>query len=94
MHFPRSTKPMALDSPENIPGLTERIYTAHRTLRLRRRTTGETSSWRAKPDKAHKVLQGFSPSPRRDIQVAVDLENLGIEVHVEVSTVTTSAECF
>jgi hypothetical protein len=42
-----------------------------------------TSSWRAKPDKAHKVLQGFSPSPRRDIQVAVDLENLGIEVHVE-----------
>jgi hypothetical protein len=34
-------KPMALDSPENIPGLTERIYIAHRTMRLRRRTTGE-----------------------------------------------------
>jgi hypothetical protein len=41
MHYLRSTKPMALDSPENIPGLAERIYIAHRTMRFRRRTTGE-----------------------------------------------------
>jgi hypothetical protein len=50
-----------------------------------------TSSWRANPDKAHKVVQGFSPSQRRDIQVVVHLENLGIEAHIGVSTVTTSA---
>ena len=65
--------------------LKERIYIAHRTMRLRHGETGERIILAGETDKAQKILQGFSPSQRLEIQVAdiVDLEHLGTEALVE-----------
>jgi FlaA1/EpsC-like NDP-sugar epimerase len=61
--------------------LKERIYIAHRTMRLRRGETGERIILAGEADKAHKILQGFSTSQRLEIHVVhiVDLEHLGTE---------------
>ncbi|HEY5706843.1 MAG TPA: sugar transferase [Terrimicrobiaceae bacterium] len=65
--------------------LKERIYIAHRTMRLRRGESGERIILAGEIDKAHKILQGFSPSQRLEIQVVdiVDLEQLGTEALVD-----------
>ena len=61
--------------------LKERIYIAHRTMRLRRGETGERIILRGEADKAHKILQGFSTSQRLEIHVVhiEDPEHLGTE---------------
>jgi len=63
----------------------ERIYIAHRTMRLRRGETGERVILAGEADKAHKFLRGFFPSQRLEIQVIdiVDLEHLGTEALVD-----------
>jgi hypothetical protein len=65
--------------------LKERIYIAHRTMRLRRGGTGERIILAGEADKAHKFLRGFFPSQRLEIQVIdiVDLEHLGTEALVD-----------
>jgi len=65
--------------------LKERIYIAHRTMRLGRGETGERIILAGEADKAHKILQGFSASQRLEIHVAhiVDLEHLGTEALVD-----------
>jgi FlaA1/EpsC-like NDP-sugar epimerase len=65
--------------------LKERIYIAHRTMRLRRGETGERIILAGETDKAHRILQGFSPSQRLEIQVVdiVDLEHRDTEALVD-----------
>ena len=65
--------------------LKERIYIAHRTMRLRRGESGERIILAGEADKARKILQSFSPSQRLEIQVVeiVDLEHLDTEALVD-----------
>jgi exopolysaccharide biosynthesis polyprenyl glycosylphosphotransferase len=65
--------------------LKERIYISHRTMLLRRGETGERIIIAGEMDKAQRILQGFSPGQRLEIQVAdiVDLEHLGTEALIE-----------
>ena len=65
--------------------LKERIYIAHRTMRLRRGETGERIILGGEAHKAHRILQGFSPNQRLEIHVIhiVDLEHLGTEALVD-----------
>ena len=61
--------------------LKERIYIAHRPMRLGRGETGERIILAGEADKAHKILQGFSASQRLEIHVVhiVELEHLGTD---------------
>ncbi|HET9522703.1 MAG TPA: sugar transferase [Terrimicrobiaceae bacterium] len=64
--------------------LKERLYIAHRTMRLRRGETSERIILAGERDSALKLLQEFSPSQRLEIQVVdiVDLECSGSEILV------------
>ena len=64
--------------------LKERIYIAHRTMRLRRGETSERIILAGEKDNALKLLQEFSPSQRLEIQVVdiVDLECCGSDTLV------------
>lgn len=65
--------------------LKERLYVAHRTMRLKRGETGERIILAGETDKAQAILRGLTQSQRLEIHVVeiVDLEHLGTEALIE-----------